>query len=116
MPLLVLARPASTSPPFTTPACPMTVPTDFRGSRQAAEALLEAIDPARYGATRNHLNGAVTRLSPYIRHGVLTLAEVRDRVLARGGGGKLIQELGWRDYWQRLWRQWAMASGSTANP
>ena len=84
----------------------MTLPTDFRGSRQAAEALLEAIDPARYGAPRNHLNGAVTRLSPYIRHGVLTLAEVRDRVLARGGGGKLIQELGWRDYWQRLWRQW----------
>jgi len=84
----------------------MNLPTDFRGSRQAAEALLEAIDPARYGATRNHLDGAVTRLSPYIRHGVLTLAEVRDRVLARGGGGKLIQELGWRDYWQRLWRQW----------
>ena len=99
------------------------------------------MDPARYGASRNHLDGAVTRLSPWIRHGVLTLAEVRQAVFARlealaepggvvqtnlftsaaggsasGGsrlwsaaqrraGEKLISELGWRDYWQRLWRQ-----------
>jgi deoxyribodipyrimidine photolyase len=47
------------------------------GGRRAAERRLAAIDPLRYGATRNHLDGAVTRLSPYIRHGVLTLAEVR---------------------------------------
>jgi deoxyribodipyrimidine photo-lyase len=99
------------------------------------------MDPARYSASRNHLDGAVTRLSPWIRHGVLTLAEVRQAVFARlealaepggvvqadlftsvtggspsGGsrlwseaqrraGEKLISELGWRDYWQRLWRQ-----------
>ena len=49
---------------------------------------------------------------------MLTLAEVRDevfrrlrqdgldRVTAQRQGGKLISELGWRDYWQRLWRQW----------
>lgn len=77
---------------------------------------LAAMDPARYGATRNHLDGAVTRLSPYIRHGVLTLPEVRDAVFERlarlpdaaarrRAGEKLINELGWRDYWQRLWRQ-----------
>jgi deoxyribodipyrimidine photo-lyase len=107
----------------------------FPGGRRAAEARLAAIDPARYGATRNHLDGAVTHLSPYIRHGVLTLAEVREAVFERlrrlepadaGGQGdlfpgesqpriwsaaqrrageKLISELGWRDYWQRLWRQ-----------
>jgi deoxyribodipyrimidine photo-lyase len=106
------------------------------GGRRAAEARLARIDPARYGASRNHLDGAVTRLSPYIRHGVLTLAEVREAVFAKlreqgelfapasagGGAGpagdggwspaqrrageKLITELGWRDYWQRLWRQW----------
>jgi len=86
------------------------------GGRQAAEQRLEAIDPARYGSSRNHLDGAVTRLSPYIRHGVLTLAEVRDAVFARLGplettaqrrraGERLIAELGWRDYWQRLGRQ-----------
>ncbi len=113
-----------------------SAPTAAVGGRHAAESRLSAIDPARYGATRNHLAGAVTRLSPYIRHGVLTLAEVRDAVFARllegmgspaagslqgelfggvgaadgtvaaGAGEKLIAELGWRDYWQRLWRQW----------
>lgn len=108
----------------------------FPGGRHAAEARLAAIDPARYGATRNHLNGAVTHLSPYIRHGVLTLAEVREAVFRklegladrgaplqgelfadtsaagrrwspaqRRAGEKLINELGWRDYWQRLWIQ-----------
>ncbi|MFM7266121.1 MAG: FAD-binding domain-containing protein, partial [Cyanobium sp.] len=87
---------------------PEAVPPAFPGGRRAAEVRLAAIDPARYGASRNHLDGAVTRLSPYIRHGVLTLAEVRDAVFAgrRRAGEKLIAELGWRDYWQRLWRQW----------
>ncbi len=90
----------------------------IRGGRGEAERLLAAIDPLRYGGSRNHLDGAVTRLSPYIRHGVLTLAEVRDAVFqrlrqeglagaaAQRQGGKLISELGWRDYWQRLWRLW----------
>lgn len=86
------------------------------GGRRAAEQRLAAIDPALYGASRNHLDGAVTGLSPYIRHGVLTLAEVRDAVFTRlarletpsqrrRAGERLIAELGWRDYWQRLGRQ-----------
>ena len=84
----------------------------IHGGRRAAEQRLAAIDPARYGRSRNQLDGAVTRLSPYIRHGVLSLAEVRDAVfvwLDHSGqppeaAAKLINELGWRDYWQRLWR------------
>ena len=44
------------------------------GGRQAAEAKLARVQPARYAKSRNHLNGAVTGLSPYIRHGVLTLS------------------------------------------
>lgn len=84
----------------------------IRGGRQAAEQRLAAVNPARYGRSRNFLDGAVTRLSPYIRHGVLSLAEVRDVVFQklRAGGGreageKLINELGWRDFWQRVWRR-----------
>ena len=81
------------------------------GGRAAAEQQLAAVDAKRYGRSRNHLNGAVTRLSPYIRHGILTLAEVRDAVFlqlkhnkqGRDEGGKLINELGWRDFWQRMW-------------
>lgn len=86
----------------------------IRGGRRQADALLSRIQPARYAKGRNFLDGPVTHLSPYIRHGALSLAEVRDAVFARlqapGGGGrqageKLINELGWRDYWQRLWQQ-----------
>ncbi len=79
---------------------------EMRGGRAAAEDALAHIDPAVYGKTRNHLDGAVTRLSAYIRHGVLTLAEVRDAALGKAGAAgaeKLVSELGWRDYFQRVY-------------
>lgn len=79
------------------------------GGRAAAERALAGVDPRRYASTRNFLDGAVTRLAPWIRHGVLSLAEVRDFVLSRvqraNDASKLIQELGWREYWQRLYAQ-----------
>lgn len=78
-----------------------------RGGRRAAEAILAALDPVAYAATRNHLHGAVTRLAPYLRHGVLSLAEVRTAALSRvpapHKAAKLINELGWRDYYQRVY-------------
>ncbi len=79
------------------------------GGRRAAEALLAAIRPESYAATRNFLSGAVTRLSAYIRHGALSLAEVRRaalRAVARPEeAAKLINELAWRDYWQRVYEE-----------
>jgi deoxyribodipyrimidine photo-lyase len=77
-----------------------------RGGRAAALDALAAIDPVAYGQTRNHVGGAVTRLSPWIRHGVLGLAEVRDAALARvrrpEEAEKLVSELAWRDYWRQV--------------
>ncbi len=71
--------------------------------------MLKRVDAKRYARSRNHLNGAVTGLSPYIRHGVFSLAEVRDamfkRIRSREEGQKLINELGWRDFWQRMWQE-----------
>ena len=55
----------------------------IEGGRRRADELLTRIQPQRYGKGRNFLDGPVTRLSPYIRHGVLTLAEVRDAVFRR---------------------------------
>jgi deoxyribodipyrimidine photo-lyase len=79
----------------------------WEGGRAAALARLAAIDPAAYARTRNHVGGSVTRLSPWLRHGVLSLAEVRDAALARAqrpeDAAKLISELGWRDYWQQVY-------------
>ncbi len=78
-----------------------------RGGRTVALSLLDGIRPHEYERTRNFLSGAVTRLSPYLRHGVLTLAEVRDAALAHAArpedAAKLVQESAWRDYWQRLY-------------
>ena len=78
----------------------------IRGGRQAALERLAAIDPVAYATTRNHVGGSVTKLSPWIRHGVLSLAEVRDAALARArvpeDATKLVSELGWRDYWRQV--------------
>lgn len=83
---------------FTAPA--------LRGGRRAALERLAGIDPVAYARTRNHVTGAVTSLSPWIRHGVLSLAEVRDAALARVArpedAAKLVSELGWRDYWRQV--------------
>jgi deoxyribodipyrimidine photo-lyase len=79
----------------------------LRGGRKAALELLHKIDPKAYARSRNYLNGRVSQLSPYLRHGVLTLAEVRDHALSLAlphEAEKFINELGWRDYWQRLHR------------
>lgn len=80
--------------------------SDVTGGRKAAESQLAQADPIDYGRTRNSLSGSVTRLSPYLRHGVLGLAETRDRVIEIAGtpqaGYKLLQELAWRDYWHRV--------------
>ncbi len=79
-----------------------------QGGRAAALAVLAQIDPPGYAATRNHLDGAVTRLSPYIRYGVVSLAEVRRVVLAkvrRADAEKLVNELATRDYFQRVYQK-----------
>ena len=82
--------------------------TPFEGGSQPAARALSKVKPARYSRTRNFLEGHVTRLSPYIRHGVLTLDSVRNLALSEcessSQAEKFIQELAWRDYWQRRYR------------
>ncbi len=78
----------------------------LRGGRSVALEALDRIDPVAYARSRNHVGGAVTGLSPWIRHGVLSLAEVRDAALARvrrpEEAEKLVSELAWRDYWRQV--------------
>lgn len=80
---------------------------ETRGGRAAAEERLAAVRPERYAKTRGRLDGAVTRLSQDIRHGVLGIREVRERVQQKSGpkAEKLVQELGWHDYFQRVYRE-----------
>ena len=80
--------------------------THFEPTMQAAHARLESVDPNAYARTRNALDGAVTRLSPYLTHGLLSLREVYEAVHARhplDAQHKFIFELGWRAYWRHVW-------------
>ncbi len=81
--------------------------SEIIGGRKAAQKTLQKVDPAKYAKSRNFFTGAVTRLSPYLRYGVMSLREVRDFALAKarndGDATKLVNEFGWRDYWQRLY-------------
>ena len=79
----------------------------FAPTTAAALARLDAVRPGDYARSRNHLEGAVTRLSPYLTHGLLSLRQVVDALQARHGldlGHKLMQELGWRAFFQHAWR------------
>jgi deoxyribodipyrimidine photo-lyase len=70
-------------------------------------AIIDAFNPVAYAKTRNHLQGAVSRLSPYITRGVISLPAVRDRVLAHHtarDAEKFIQELAWREYFQKVYQ------------
>jgi deoxyribodipyrimidine photo-lyase len=90
------------------PSAPDDGVSATRGGRAAADALIARMDPLAYGHSRNYLDGAVTRLSPYIRHAIVSLNEIRNHALERGEGKaieKFIQELGWRDFWQRIYAQ-----------
>lgn len=78
-----------------------------------------------YAATRNDLDGTVSGLSPWIRYGALMASEVRDAVVARMGkesAAKFVSELGWRDYWHRVYvevgeRIWEdLRPSATGNP
>lgn len=68
--------------------------------------MIDQIDPVEYAKSRNQLDGAVTRLSPYITRGIISLPLVRERLLANHPEkdcAKLIQELAWREYFQNVW-------------
>ena len=68
---------------------------------------LHSIDAVKYARTRNFITGAVSYLSPYISRGVISLRQVADKVLLSHKPyqvEKFLQELAWREYWQRVWQ------------
>ena len=75
------------------------------GGRQEALRRLNTLDLESYNRNSNFSNGSVSKLSPYFRHGCLTLKEASDNVRIRFGvqAEKLVTELARRDYWRRVW-------------
>lgn len=69
-------------------------------------ALPGKINPVQYAKTRNYSDGSVSRLSPYISRGVISLpfifATIRKRY-SLADSMKFLQELAWREYFQQVW-------------
>lgn len=68
---------------------------------------IHKIDPIAYGKTRNYINGANTKLSPYISRGVISTKQIAQIILSKGYKPSEIEsflkELTWRDYFQQVW-------------
>jgi len=71
------------------------------GGRAAGLARLQTFKIEKYSKQRNFLTGEVTRLSPYISRGCLSLEEIRQWALQQPRSGsvdKFVAELAWRAF------------------
>jgi len=84
----------------------VTLDNAFAPTRAAALTRIAAVRPANYARSRNAIDGAVTGLSPYITHGLVTLPEVLAGVASRHPldvQHKFVFELGWREFFRHVW-------------
>ncbi|MEX0597253.1 MAG: FAD-binding domain-containing protein, partial [Candidatus Paceibacterota bacterium] len=68
--------------------------------------LISNIDPVSYSQSRNFLDGNVTRLSPYLTHGVISPNQVKTFLETNYSFQKiekLLFELAWKEYFLRVW-------------
>ncbi|MFK7893443.1 MAG: FAD-binding domain-containing protein [Granulosicoccus sp.] len=71
------------------------------------QARINLIDPRAYDKTRNHLDGKVTWLSPFLTHGICSTGKIASSVLQQYPPKKayrLLYELGWREFFHRTWQ------------
>ena len=84
------------------------MPDPFAPTLQAARARIAEVRPSAYARTRNAIEGAVSKLSPYITHGFVTLADVLSGVASHHAltvQHRFVFELGWRAYFRHVWAQ-----------
>lgn len=80
---------------------------DFPISRLSALRRTIAVHPRRYADSRNHIAGAVTRLSPYVTHGVIPDGELFALWRTRFGltlDDALLRQLAWRGFFHHVRR------------
>ena len=78
----------------------------FPPEDEAWRSRLQSLDPKRYAATRNHLNGAVSRISPYLTHGFISLGDAVNEIRHRNRlnrDDKLFAEFAWRAFFHHVW-------------
>ncbi len=77
------------------------------GGRTHALRELHGYDAGKYGKTRNYTDAPVSRLSPYLRHGMVSSPEVRDHLRERYKGqpevaAEYLKQLAWRDFFDKV--------------
>ncbi len=86
----------------------MTGETNKLRHAEKVASLLAAIDVKRYGKTRNYVSGSVTELGPYVSRGVISTRAIWAYLLGRGHSFEemfgFVQQLAWRDFFQRVWQ------------
>ena len=68
---------------------------------------LDLINPVKYSRDRNFIDGSVSKLSPYISRGVISVKDIYLFLIQKGYTLKIIQkflqEMIWREFWQISW-------------
>ncbi|QVL31669.1 hypothetical protein KIH39_22935 [Telmatocola sphagniphila] len=77
------------------------------GGRTEALRRLRDYDPSHYGQSRNFLDGSVSRLSAYLRHGMLSPVEVREFLQSAfpkdpARREEFLRQLAWRDFFEKV--------------
>ncbi len=79
---------------------------DFPPTLEATQQRIASISPSQYARSRNALDGAVTGLSPYLTHGIVSLPQVAQQIAQKhklSYADKLIFEFGWREFFHHVW-------------
>lgn len=96
--------------------------SDWVGGRREGLSRLKKFNArvSAYAERRNVItSGSVSLLSPYIRHGMVTLPEIRDALVRRHERpeiAKFINELSVRVYWRRIYAEQGRAIHNDLEP
>ena len=77
--------------------------TAFTPTLKAARKMLADFKLSGYAKTRNHVDGGISRLNPYITWGVFTLRELQAAVRGKGAPQdykKFVSEIAWKAYFR----------------
>lgn len=81
----------------------------FETNPQFIAGLLDTIHIEEYGRSRNFLDGHVTRLSPYISRGMISVKSIAERLktfnLPHSIIAPFVMQMAWREYFYYVWEQ-----------
>ena len=84
----------------------MNIP-DFFVDYETVISRVKKLNPDQYAKSRNFLDGDVSYLSPFITHGIISTKTIMDIALEKNSvksSFKLLSELGWREFFHRVWQ------------